>query len=116
MRNVLMVLVLLPWSVISPADDAACGPIVADTEAETRAGMAASWDEDTAELVRAVAGSACIKALSGRYGAGSTVTEELLNGPSVDPKEEQNIGIQPMSGPPGKKPYERRRASDDQSI
>ena len=114
MRNVLMVLALLPWSVISPADDSTCGQIVSDTEAETRAGMAASWDDNTAELVRAVAGSACVKAVSGRYGARSTVTEESLDGPSFNAKEEQDIGIQPMSGSPGKKPYERRRVSDDQ--
>lgn len=44
-----------------------CEDIAADTIAEMRAGTAGNWSDEIQSLVRAAAGSACIKARSGRY-------------------------------------------------
>jgi hypothetical protein len=44
-----------------------CSEVVADTVAEMRAGAAGGWSADAESLVRAAAGSACVKARSARY-------------------------------------------------
>lgn len=44
-----------------------CEDVVADTIAEMRAGADGRWSDDLQDLVRAAAGSACVKAQSGRY-------------------------------------------------
>ncbi|WP_439105602.1 hypothetical protein [Congregibacter sp.] len=46
-----------------------CPDVVRDTVAEMRAGADGWWSQDAENLIRAAAGSACIKAQSGRYGS-----------------------------------------------
>lgn len=53
-----------------------CTDVVADTVAELRAGADGWWSEDIEGLVRAAAGSACIKAQSRRY----QVTDDAVGG------------------------------------
>jgi hypothetical protein len=81
--------VLKPLTIVFAAACAAaafadpCDDIVSDTVAEMRAGAAASWSADAERLVRAAAGSACVKAASTRYGLGpdgaSTTGQRKVN-------------------------------------
>lgn len=57
-----------------------CEEIVTDTVAEMRAGAATSWSADAERLVRAAAGSACVKAASARYG----LDRSVARGPGDD--------------------------------
>lgn len=106
-----------------------CSDVVSDTVAELRAGAGGSWSEDIEGLVRAAAGSACIKAQSKRYQTATHVSGEEAPSPgtqsaSVDETQGRdadakadddgswNIGgltIRSMSGSPSQKPYERAR-------
>jgi hypothetical protein len=63
------VLILPVLLCAAPAWAAGCEEVVADTVGEMRAGAAGWWSDDVENLVRAAAGSACMKALSGRYGS-----------------------------------------------
>ncbi|MFK8043299.1 hypothetical protein [Congregibacter sp.] len=67
-------LFLLPMA--SYADP--CSDVVTDTVAEMRAGADGWWSEDIEGLVRAAAGSACIKAQSTRYQAAGVSTVESV--------------------------------------
>lgn len=49
-----------------------CEQVVADTVAEMQAGATGGWNADAENLARAAAGSACVKAYSGRYGTGDS--------------------------------------------
>lgn len=94
-----------------------CTAVVADTVAELRAGGGYAWTDEVEGLVRTSAGSACVKALSGRYGGGNgnALTEERsgADGSSVvTPTTDQPLDFKPMSGSPAKKPFERRRSGD----
>jgi hypothetical protein len=140
MRNVLSVtagaLCLLP--IAGFADP--CAEVVADTLAEMRAGADGWWSDDVQNLVRAAAGSACIKAQSGRYGATPQSAGEAMSISAVGAASDE-AGTQPkqgsdtpdtggeaqetddgswsvggltfrsMSGSPTQKPYERQRQS-----
>ena len=110
-----------------------CSDVAGDTVAELRAGAGDWWNEDIEGLVRAAAGSACVKALSGRYGAAATpmAEEAVAASPASEPQaaaastaeaaedsEESEdsdswsfggLTFKSMSGSPGKKPYERSR-------
>ena len=118
----------------------ACDAVVADTVAEVRAGATGAWDDSIESVVRAAAGSACVKATSGRYG-GSTIPVESADadattarrvpaddgmrpetGTTGDVSEDDGLDVggltfRGMSGSPGRKPYERQRdqarAEDD---
>lgn len=110
-----------------------CSDVAGDTVAELRAGAGDWWNEDIEGLVRAAAGSACVKALSGRYGAAASpmAEEAVAANPTSEPQaaaasateaaegaEESEdsdswsfggLTFKSMSGSPGKKPYERSR-------
>ena len=126
-------------SVASYADS--CSDVVADTIAEMRAGADGWWTSDAENLVRAAAGSACIKAQSGRYGVAPQGAGEEMNVSAAaeasnqsqastkatdaaatkesEAKEEADDGswsvggltFRSMSGSPTQKPYERQRQS-----
>ncbi|WOJ92095.1 hypothetical protein R0135_09880 [Congregibacter variabilis] len=119
----------------------ACDDVVADTVAEMRAGADGWWNSDVENLVRAAAGSACIKAQSGRYGTDSHSTAEEMSSSAAaktsnhaaEPakvteaaKTQQSeadaeaddgswsvggLTFRSMSGSPTQKPYERQRQS-----
>lgn len=130
-------LVLLLSVLAFPALADPCAEVTSDTIAEMRAGASGGWSDDVESLVRAAAGSACVKALSGRYSAGSagmpadeSVVMESTSVPdaaaadlapgdsSVSAAAEEGdddtwsfggLTFRSMSGSPGKKPYERQR-------
>lgn len=129
------VLLLLPGMALAGP----CDEVVEDTLAELRAGAAAPWSDEVEALARAAAGSACVKAASGRYGAEApavaqevVVSTEAAIAPTVDAASAAaagqeataetaaadaddgswNIGgltVRSLSGSPAKKPYQRQR-------
>ncbi|MEM1401769.1 MAG: hypothetical protein AAGG55_00435 [Pseudomonadota bacterium] len=131
MLRPLAILPALLFAVSTHADP--CSDVAADTVAELRAGAGEWWSEDIEGLVRAAAGSACVKALSGRYGANASMAaeESVAASPasaseaasSPEPEDAAQsedsdswsfggITFKSMSGSPGKKPYERARQND----
>lgn len=106
-----------------------CQAVVAATLDELALGAPAEWTDTDADLARSAAGSACLKAASGRYGDDLTVesidvssdTPGATNasGKAVenqnDPEGEETGGfrIKPMTGSPTQKPYERARSVDN---
>ncbi|MFT4769357.1 MAG: hypothetical protein ACI8RN_002501 [Glaciecola sp.] len=111
-----------------------CADVVADTIAEMRAGADGWWSDDTENLVRAAAGSACIKAQSGRYGAthqstveeidvstagqGSDQSDKAAHAAATEAVQEDDdswsvggLTFRSMAGSPTQKPYERQRQS-----
>lgn len=122
-KHVVLALLLLPSAAVVCAQPNPCPSVVADTVAELKAGGSAWWNNDVESLVRTSAGSACVKALSGRYGSTqiNTLTEEGVNtnstaaakNISAEPTTEEPLDFKPLSGSPTKKPFERRRTRDD---
>lgn len=99
---------------------APCGDIVQATLDEMRAGMGSRWTADTAAIVRAAAGAACVKTRSGRYAemaADAVDTDRGEERADATPDSDEAGGLWPFSGAgvksitgsPAKKPYERRR-------
>ena len=59
-----------------------CDTVVEDTIAEMRAGAGDDWSSELERAVRAAAGSACVKAQSGRYqerSSGAVADEALMD-------------------------------------
>ena len=115
-----------------PALADTCDAVVADTVAEIRAGAGDTWNDAIERAVRAAAGSACVKASSGRYASTRTPAEDRdadgavvqtapveadppaeeagdADGPADDGFDVGGLTIRGMSGSPGRKPYERQR-------
>jgi hypothetical protein len=105
-----------------------CQDVVEDTVAEIRAGASAPWTVDAESLVRAAAGSACVKALSERYSGSvadastdkatsSTDKESAASGEAASAADGSfslgGITVRSISGSPSKKPYERGRENND---
>jgi len=108
-----------------------CASVVTATVAEIKAGAGDRWSQPVENLVRSAAGSACVKALSGRYGQSALSTDEPMTdaGPHVTSLDETEpvadntsaasaesgtgITFKPLSGSPTRKPYERQRQTDD---
>jgi len=106
-----------------------CTAVVAATLEEMRLGAAGQWSAAEEAAARAAAGSACLKADSGRYGS-SVVVESIdvarteggeggeggssntTDAQESDGGESSGIRFTPMTGAPGQKPYERSRSSD----
>lgn len=118
-----------------------CADVVADTVAEIRAGAIGGWSADAENLARAAAGSACIKAQSGRYGAApKSAVKEMSVSASAQASNQSGasagaadaaatekseadgeaddgswsvggLTFRSMSGSPTQKPYERQRQS-----
>lgn len=113
-------------AVVVPAWASSCNSVAQATLEEMRAGAGDQWNAEMAATVRAAAGAACVKALSGRYAAASTdAAADDAGGrastegkdAAVAPDGEESGGLWPFSGAgirsitgsPAKKPYERRR-------
>lgn len=103
---------------IAAADAAVqCDQVVEATMAELRLGTE-TWSEQQEAWARTAAASSCLKASSGLYGAADTKSEQLID-KAVDSNAEDDgifsifsdtgITVEPMSGAPSKKPYERTR-------
>ena len=117
-------------AVAVPIQATSCNGVVQATLDEMRAGAGQQWTTEMAATVRAAAGAACIKALSGRY---ATASDDAAVDGAVDaagerastdgeraaaaPDGEESGGLWPfngagvrsITGSPAKKPYERRR-------
>ena len=129
MRNFVPALLIL--STLSFEALGACRDIVSATVAELRAG-AANWSEEMERVARAAAGSACVKAggdATASSATGAAISEQAVpaaggaaaaasSAPapasSGEGKEEEwhplkGFKFNPVTGSPGKKPYERRR-------
>lgn len=121
-KHLFLVLLLLPIAEVVVAQPSPCPRVVADTVAELKAGGSGWWNDELEALVRTAAGSACVKALSGRYGPvqANQLTEEGVNTQSAgeagsevpESGAEEPLEFKPLSGSPTKKPFERRRMSD----
>ena len=116
--RVLLVLAIFSASHVVAETD--CEAVVAATLEEMRLGAGEEWSGVEEAAARAAAGSACLKASSGRYGdtlvvesLGVAAAEEgtAASTSAKDPVAEEagGIRINPMSGAPGQKPYERSR-------
>lgn len=84
-----------------------CDAVIEDTIIEMEAGAGDWWDADTARMARMAAASACFKAKAistpsdhGSYDSDGDLTEETT--------DFMGLQVKPLSGPPSRKPYERR--------
>ena len=101
-----------------------CEAVVAETLAELRLG-ADAWTDQQEAWVRTAAASSCLKASSGRYGH-SQLSDTALSDTAVPAEEtfedkgseedegfsllpDTDMKVEPMSGAPWKKPYQRVR-------
>ncbi len=126
---------LLCCAVTVTAATEECTDVAASTLAEIEAGAGVPLSDEVAALVRRAAGSACVKAVSGRYGARRTsatdaessvaiaessagaATPSAENGETVATEEKQDSSLWPFDGlkindvsaSPSKKPYQRKR-------
>lgn len=95
-----------------------CDQVVEATMAELRLG-AEAWSDQQEAWARTAAASSCLKASSGLYGAADTGADQLTDKAVESTSEEDDgvfsifsdtgITVEPMSGAPSKKPYERIR-------
>ena len=106
-----------------------CQAVVAATLDELALGATSEWTATHADLAKSAAGSACLKAASGRYGedlivesvgmaSGTQPTATTDGKPAEsrsDPEGEEVGGLRfkPMTGSPTQKPYERARSVDN---
>ena len=106
-----------------------CQAIVAATLDELALGATSEWTAMNADLARSAAGSACLKAASGRYGEDASLESVGVSSESQrtatssgkaedsqgEPEGEESGGLKfkPMTGSPTQKPYERARSVDN---
>jgi len=106
-----------------------CQAIVAATLDELALGATSEWTATHADLARSAAGSACLKAASGRYGedllvesvgiSSDTQPTAATDGQAAEspsgPEGEETGGLRfkPMTGSPTQKPYERARSGEN---
>ena len=106
-----------------------CQAVVAATLDELALGATSEWTAMHADLARSAAGSACLKAASGRYGEDLIVesvgaTSDTHRSATTDGKTAESqsdsegedtggIRFKPMTGSPTQKPYERARAVEN---
>ncbi len=85
------------------ADDISCEQIADETVIEMKAGANDWWSEDVARMAGMAAASACFKTRSRPTTAPREPSES--DGESTD---FMGLKVKPLSGPPSRKPYERR--------
>ena len=110
LKNSTMLFVALLTFALGNATFAAtidCEGVVEETLIEMKAGASGWWNKDTARMAGLAAASACFKAK-----AISSSCDHDINGSQVDTTQEtrdfMGLQVKPLSGPPSKKPYERR--------
>ena len=87
------------------ADDISCEQIADETVIEMKAGANDWWSEDVARMAGMAAASACFKTRSRLTTARRESSEFKSDGESTD---FMGLKVKPLSGPPSRKPYERR--------
>lgn len=106
-----LVIALLTFALSNAASAATidCDDIVEDTLIEMKAGASDWWNEDTARMAGMAAASACFKAKA-RAILGSAYRGDVGNQKKGAEEKTDFMGLQvkPLSGPPSRKPYERR--------
>lgn len=106
-----------------------CQAVVAATLDELALGATSEWTATHADLAKSAAGSACLKAASGRYGedlivesVGISSDTQLTASPDGKTAESKSdsegdegggLRFKPMTGSPTQKPYERARSVDN---
>ena len=106
-----LVIALLTFALSNAASAATidCDDIVKGTLIEMKAGAGDWWKQDTARMAGMAAASACFKAKE-RAMSGSADHESFGNQKKRTEEKTDFMGlrVKPLSGPPSKKPYERR--------
>ena len=92
---------ILPYSAI--ADEISCERIADETVIEMKAGAHDWWSEDIARMAGMAAASACFKTRSRL----TTVQRESYES-ERESADFMGLKVKPLSGPPSRKPYERR--------
>ena len=87
------------------ANDISCEHIADETVTEMKAGANDWWSEDIARMAGMAAASACFKT---RSRLATTPRERSKSEPEGDATEFMGLQVKPLSGPPSRKPYERR--------
>ena len=85
------------------ADDISCEEIADETVIEMKAGANDWWSEDIARMAGMAAASACFKTRSRLTTAPREPSQS-----AGDSTEFMGLQVKPLSGPPSRKPYERR--------
>ena len=85
------------------ADDISCEDIADETVIEMKAGANDWWSEDIARMAGMAAASACFKTRSRLTSAPREPSES-----DVESANFMGLKVKPLSGPPSRKPYERR--------
>ena len=116
------VLSVVIGTLTTPAMAENCAAIVNATIEEMSAAAGANWNEKAEALARQAAGSACVKANSGRYAADQkslteqpvTAQGDAATASAVTDEESQELVFKPLTSSPTKKPYERARSQKDE--
>ena len=85
------------------ADGISCEEIADETVVEMKAGANDWWSEDIARMAGMAAASACFKTRSRLTSAPREPSES-----DGEPADFMGLKVKPLSGPPSRKPYERR--------
>ena len=85
------------------ADDISCEDIADETVIEMKAGANDWWSEDIARMAGMAAASACFKTRSRL-----TLEPREPSESDGEPADFMGLKVKPLSGPPSRKPYERR--------
>ena len=104
MRRVVIGMALAMISVhFALADDISCEQIADETVIEMKAGANDWWSEDIARMAGMAAASACFKTRSRL-----TTAPREPSGYDRESADFMGLKVKPLSGPPSRKPYERR--------
>ena len=105
-QRVVMSLVLAIASCHSAtANNISCEQIADETVVEMKAGANDWWSEDIARMAGMAAASACFKT---RSRLATTPREPSESGSDRKSTDFMGLKVKPLSGPPSRKPYERR--------
>ena len=104
-RAVLGVALAMVSAHFALADDISCEQIADETVIEMKAGAKDWWSEDIARMAGMAAASACFKTRSQLTTAPREPSASESDRESTD---FMGLKVKPLSGPPSRKPYERR--------
>ena len=104
-----LITALLMCALHTPANAAniSCDDVVEETLIEMKAGASGWWDQDTARMAGMAAASACFKAKA----LLAPSNHDSLGGQAAETGETADfmgLRVKPLSGPPTRKPYERK--------
>lgn len=116
------VLSVVIGTLTTPAMAENCAEIVNATIEEMSAAAGANWNETTEAVARQAAGSACVKANSGRYADDQkSLTEQPVTAQGIETtaaaataQQSEELVFKPLTSSPTEKPYERARSQKDE--